>query len=377
MQSLAQLATKRYHQSIPAGTYRDIIPQHVMNRTVREPYYSSPFSLYNRMREMGAVYDYLLHDNLDKESVRNRFVTIIDLIHDISIIVRDRNLPTLLPLKKDYTYLNKPLGKINDNVRPSDLQLANAFFYSGLLSAVSKDVNIVQNLRTMFGMIYGIKIEPTFRIGYKLSAETPNGISIMCLDKYCKLPADIYNLQSIHDFFMLVTVYMGMVDQPDRHVFSINCKCIVCRLSPEYQRLLDVPYEISYQLEPVDDDGDNFTFVNLGVDLTRHLVNALLVCVKNTNTIFVYSKGAVVRAQTLEARLANADVIVDRIQNYYGVRDTAGVVVRNLSENVLLTLSFNEYIKSINGVYDLTVVPLGPNTSLYLLDVFLDAEAGE
>lgn len=167
----------------------------------------------------------------------------LDIVKKVSEFVVNNNCITQIPITQSRTAVNEILYLHRTMV--TSLSRQEALFMASWIIAsqafegftermrqASMDTTIV--LKVLFGVIYDVRDN-----GYMGSIiELRRILFQYMMDVY----GNSVQTEIIPTLILLVTCYANMFDEPDRHVFTEECRCISCIFSAEYVATLNMPY---------------------------------------------------------------------------------------------------------------------------------------
>jgi len=225
---------------------------------------------------------------------------------------------------------------------------ANGWYYSDEL--IESQFKI---LKTMYNMMYDIKMDDAFPFEYDLGIPPQDlyGHGTMSVEYTIDgdnphTPDEGYGIMWYQYEFMLVSACANMIDEPEQHVFSTTCNCWVCMMSPEYYRILDTPPPIINPTKHSKIDG-HLTYISTGY-LAEVIPRFRLVgneMIKGATPLFLSAKGVV----QLTDEYMN-DLILWTLKN---VPDRGGVMFKSKKplQPVTLVELFENTLKSVDVQY--------------------------
>lgn len=281
--------------------------------------------------------------------------TTLEIIADVAVMVYALNLPTKIPphtvTSADLVDVHLEVARESNLVPEAETMEDRMFVYFWQYASTVSNENVngainFKVLRSIYSMLYGIQLRDTFDIHLELNGYGDGDIMRRVGDVYTNgmIYSQGYNLDFTHgiaQLFILVSAFLGMIDQPDRHVFSTMCGCISCRLNPAYVTLLSSTYMIQYPIEN-NNKQDLFVFLNIPQRLDPADVNTLMVCDRMPNEdgriVMIYHMGGVV----FTTDQFYLDGIISHINDTYNMQ-ASGILfnVILLNHNVVVDLFTN------------------------------------
>lgn len=287
MQSLVDISNRKLYRSLSSEQREALLSKALgayKNPKIDETYVRSKFNSLNITSSENNIF------NNEVNAMK-----VLEIISEVASMVRDLKLPTTLPQSTSPSYENVTqfLRFTYDDEKRVNRTKSDKIFIKAWESAADEWEMETFNsdpvyeqfvtLRTLLGEMYGLKLADTLDVDYYMVSLN----SVTMVDKYGFIFQNFSpGNRLIMYLFILITSFLDMIDEPERHVFSTTCGCIVCKWSPEYVNILDEPYLIR-------DNG--FYFIALEEEVLKDQTPTLIMCKNQLSLVALYSAGGVVK----------------------------------------------------------------------------------
>lgn len=224
--------------------------------------------------------------------------------------------------------------------RNDALFMASWILANQMINISENDVDSFQVLLAMITIIYNcVNLSDTFYTDYDLSMTGDVETLIVnssSNERYVLNDVNSNQIVQIPYIILLVTCYANMFDEPERHVFTEECRCISCAYSPRYHNFLLTSYRISNDIAtPV----ELTSYIYIPITDAFRAVNNMVVAGKDLfAALQVYPVlicNTVGNSELCMAKTTVNDEYFDLLMyhfNHYGVRGS-GILFR-INDNV-------------------------------------------